>query len=94
MDNQANQNQVQPPPPRDEEEDEDPSKMEEEELIAKVNKLMDKITSSPDNPKPNVLHALASILETQETRYVLTIFFNIFANFSVLIFEFSVLTFS
>ncbi|XP_058785819.1 DDB1- and CUL4-associated factor homolog 1 [Vicia villosa] len=67
MDNQANQNQVQPP--RDEEE-EDPSKMEEEELIAKVNKLMDKITSSPDNPKPNVLHALASILETQETRYM------------------------
>lgn len=76
MDNQANQNQVQPP--RDEEEeDEDPSKMEDEELIAKVNSLMDKITSSPDNPKPNVLHALASILETQETRYVLAIFFNI-----------------
>lgn len=67
MDNQANQNQVQPP--RDEEEEEeDPSKMEDEELIAKVNTLMDKITSSPDNPKPNVLHALASILETQETR--------------------------
>nr|KYP57208.1 Protein VPRBP [Cajanus cajan] len=54
-------------PPRDEEED---SKKEEEELIAKVNKLMDKITSAPDNPKATVLHALASILETQESRYM------------------------
>jgi HIV-1 Vpr-binding protein len=73
MDNQPIQNQVQPP--RDEEEEDDSSKMEDEELISKVNKLMDKITSSPDNPKPNVLHALASILETQESKYVLSIFF-------------------
>ncbi|XP_019415003.1 PREDICTED: DDB1- and CUL4-associated factor homolog 1-like isoform X1 [Lupinus angustifolius] len=43
---------------------------EEEELVAKVNKLMDKITSSIDNPKPTVLHALASILENQESRYM------------------------
>lgn len=55
MDNQPNQNQAQPP--RDEEEDEDSSRMEDEELISKVNKLMDKITSSPEHPKPNVLHA-------------------------------------
>lgn len=68
MDNQPNQNQAQPP--RDEEEDEDSSRMEDEELISKVNKLMDKITSSPDNPKPNVLHALATILETQESNYM------------------------
>jgi len=73
MDNQPNQNQAQPP--RDEEEDEDSSRMEDEELISKVNKLMDKITSSPDNPKPNVLHALATILETQESKYVPTILF-------------------
>ncbi|XP_057434580.1 DDB1- and CUL4-associated factor homolog 1-like [Lotus japonicus] len=56
-------------PPRDE--DDDDSKKEEEELlIDKVNKLMDKITSNPDNPKPSVLHALASILQTHESRYM------------------------
>ncbi|KAL2346826.1 hypothetical protein Fmac_000826 [Flemingia macrophylla] len=54
-------------PPRDEEDD---SKKDEDELVAKVNKLMDKITSAPDNPKATVLHALASILETQESRYM------------------------
>ena len=37
-----------------------------DKLIVKAQALMDKITSSPDNPNPNVLHALASILETQE----------------------------
>ncbi|KAG9131571.1 hypothetical protein Leryth_015130 [Lithospermum erythrorhizon] len=42
---------------------------EGEVLIAKANSLMDKITSSVDNPNPIVLHALASILETQESRY-------------------------
>ncbi|KAK7351425.1 hypothetical protein VNO77_10883 [Canavalia gladiata] len=63
MEDQANQAS----PPRDEEED---SKKEEDELIAKVNKLIEKITSAPDNPKPTVLHALASILETQESRYM------------------------
>lgn len=72
-DNQVNQNLVEPPREEEEEEEEDSSKMEEKELIAKVNKLMDKITSSPDNPKPTVLHALASILETQESRYVFII---------------------
>lgn len=69
----ANQSQVQGhhggTPPRGEEEE---SKKEEEELIAKVNKLMEKTTSAPDhdNPNPTVLHALASILETQESRFV------------------------
>ncbi|XP_019416933.1 PREDICTED: DDB1- and CUL4-associated factor homolog 1-like [Lupinus angustifolius] len=53
-----------------EHDEEDDSKKEEEELVAKVNKLMDKITASPDNPKPTVLHALASILENQESRYM------------------------
>ncbi|XP_027354388.1 DDB1- and CUL4-associated factor homolog 1 isoform X2 [Abrus precatorius] len=64
MEDQANQ----APPARDKEEED--SKKEEEELIAKVNKLMENITSAPDNPKPTVLHALASILETQESRYM------------------------
>ncbi|KAK7352776.1 hypothetical protein VNO80_18204 [Phaseolus coccineus] len=63
MEDQANQ----APPPHDEDED---SKKEEDELITKVNKLMEKITSAPDNPKATVLHALASILETQESRYM------------------------
>lgn len=39
-----------------------------EVLIAKAQSLVDKITASPDNPSPNVLHALATILETQESR--------------------------
>lgn len=43
---------------------------EDENLLVKAQNLMDKITSSPDNPNPNVLHALASILETQELRYM------------------------
>ncbi|KAL6541831.1 hypothetical protein OROGR_011317 [Orobanche gracilis] len=58
------------PPPRDEEDGDDAKKEEEELLIEMVNKLMDKITGNPDNPKPTVLHALASILETQESRYM------------------------
>ena len=42
------------------EEKEDNSK-KEEELVMKVNRLTEKITSRPDKPKPAVLHALASI---------------------------------
>lgn len=41
---------------------------EEEKLFSKAQKLMEKITSSHDNPNPNVLHALSSILETEESR--------------------------
>ncbi|KAF8404224.1 hypothetical protein HHK36_009106 [Tetracentron sinense] len=43
---------------------------EDESLLSKAQKLMDKITSSPENPNPKVLHALASMLETQESRYM------------------------
>ncbi|KAI4316244.1 hypothetical protein L6164_024242 [Bauhinia variegata] len=83
MDENSNQNQgqdqVPPPLPVAESqsqpqsldgEEEDESKKEEEEFIAKAHKLMDKITSAPDNPKPTVLHALATILEKQELRYL------------------------
>lgn len=63
MEDQANQ----APSQHDEEED---SKKEEDELVTKVNKLMEKITSAPDNPNATVLHALSSILETQESRYI------------------------
>ncbi|KAL1552625.1 DDB1- and CUL4-associated factor 1-like [Salvia divinorum] len=39
-------------------------------LIAKAQSLIDKITESPANPSPDVLHALATILETQESSYM------------------------
>ncbi|XP_061346169.1 DDB1- and CUL4-associated factor homolog 1-like isoform X2 [Gastrolobium bilobum] len=65
MEDQGNQSQA--PPRRDEAE---APKNEEEVLIENVNKLMGYITSAPDNPKPTVLHALASLLETQELRYM------------------------
>ncbi|XP_059663011.1 DDB1- and CUL4-associated factor homolog 1 [Cornus florida] len=59
-----------PPPLAVEDEEEQESNNEDERLITKAQTLMDKITSSPDNCNPNVLHALASILETQESRYM------------------------
>ncbi|KAK6927757.1 hypothetical protein RJ641_006348 [Dillenia turbinata] len=43
---------------------------EESEVMSKAQILMEKITSSQENPNPNVLHALASILETQESKYM------------------------
>ncbi|KAJ4707628.1 DDB1- and CUL4-associated factor-like 1 [Melia azedarach] len=46
------------------------TKKEEEELMAKAQKLMEKITSSPDNPNPTVLHALSSLFEIQESLYL------------------------
>lgn len=52
------------PPP-----EERPEEDENEVLIAKAQSLMDKITATPDNPSPNVLHALATILEAQESRW-------------------------
>ncbi|KAL7599824.1 hypothetical protein Lser_V15G22858 [Lactuca serriola] len=54
----------------EEEDDEEETNNEDEILIAKAQGLIDKITASPDNPKPICLHALASILETQEARYM------------------------
>ncbi|KAK6137162.1 hypothetical protein DH2020_029087 [Rehmannia glutinosa] len=41
---------------------------ENEVLMAKAQSLMDNITANPENPSPNVLHALSTILETQESR--------------------------
>lgn len=41
---------------------------ENEVLIAKAQGLIDKITANPENPSPIVLHALSSLLETQESR--------------------------
>ncbi|KAG2691652.1 hypothetical protein I3760_08G017400 [Carya illinoinensis] len=53
-----------------EEDGEEQARNEGDKLIANAQKLMEKITSSPENPSPFVLHALASILETQESRYM------------------------
>ncbi|XP_039018423.1 DDB1- and CUL4-associated factor homolog 1-like isoform X1 [Hibiscus syriacus] len=53
----------------DEEEEEEEGRKEDDELMAKAQVLMEKITSSPDNPNPTVLHALASLLETQESLF-------------------------
>ncbi|KAL8099818.1 hypothetical protein AgCh_032180 [Apium graveolens] len=51
--------------------DDDESNNEEEDLLfINCQTLMDKITAAPLNPNPNVLHALATILETHETRYM------------------------
>ncbi|WOG83067.1 hypothetical protein DCAR_0102241 [Daucus carota subsp. sativus] len=51
--------------------DDDESNNEEEDLLfINCQTLMDKITASALNPNPNVLHALATILETHETRYM------------------------
>ncbi|KAJ7958685.1 DDB1- and CUL4-associated factor-like 1 [Quillaja saponaria] len=81
MDEQSNQNQAQaeaPQPPTPVEEpqsqggggEEEETRKEDDELIAKANKLMDMITAAPDNPNATVLHALASLLETHESRYM------------------------
>ncbi|KAK4746979.1 hypothetical protein SAY87_026016 [Trapa incisa] len=43
---------------------------EEDLLVAKVQSLMDRIIAAVDNPNPTVLHALASLLESQESQYI------------------------
>jgi HIV-1 Vpr-binding protein len=88
MDEQANQAQAEEPQPQSrgggEEEEEEP-RNEDEELIAKSQKLMEKINSLPENPSPLVLHSLASLLETQESRYGFFFLFFYFLFFIVLI---------
>ncbi|GMI88478.1 DDB1-CUL4 associated factor 1 [Hibiscus trionum] len=53
----------------EEDEEEEEGRKEDDELMAKAQALMDKITASPDNPNPTVLHALACLLETQESLF-------------------------
>ncbi|KAJ0031575.1 hypothetical protein Pint_12673 [Pistacia integerrima] len=50
--------------------EEETTKKEEEELMAKAQRLMEKITASSDNPNPTLLHALASLLEIQESLFL------------------------
>lgn len=83
MDDQANQPQAEARAPAAEsqpesqgEEDVEVEAMnEDDELIAKAQKLIEKITSSPEKPSAVVLHALASLLETQEFQYGTSHFF-------------------
>ncbi|KAG6706329.1 hypothetical protein I3842_07G218400 [Carya illinoinensis] len=75
MDDQADQQQAEARDPtaesQPEEDDvEEEARNEDDELIAKAQKLMEKITSSPEKPSAFVLHALASLLETQESQYM------------------------
>lgn len=44
---------------------------EEELLVARAQSLMDRVTAAPGNPSPAALHALASLLESQESRHIL-----------------------
>ncbi|GLT85096.1 hypothetical protein SLE2022_032980 [Rubroshorea leprosula] len=53
-----------------ERQDQEEEGKDDEELMTKAQSLMEKITSSPDNPNPAVLHALSSLLETQELLYI------------------------
>ncbi|KAG9442242.1 hypothetical protein H6P81_018096 [Aristolochia fimbriata] len=39
-------------------------------LLARAQRLVSKIISTRENPSPKLLHALASIFETQEARYL------------------------
>ncbi|XP_073288049.1 DDB1- and CUL4-associated factor homolog 1-like [Primulina huaijiensis] len=43
---------------------------ENEVLMSKAQALMDRIVANPENPNPNALHALATLLETEESRYM------------------------
>lgn len=61
---------------------------EVEELLEKAQKLIDKITSSPDNPNPTVLHALSSLLEAQESLYELFLLRYIFTYYHLIVSHF------
>lgn len=69
-DSQASAAESQAPPPPSSPPIQEEDSGDDDNLQSKVQKLMEKITSSPDNPNPSVLHALSSILETQESRYM------------------------
>lgn len=46
---------------------------EDEALLARAQKLISKIVASQANPNPRLLHTLATILEAQEYRYLLSV---------------------
>ncbi|URE16758.1 LisH [Musa troglodytarum] len=43
---------------------------DDEALVARAQKLIGKIVDTQENPNPRLLHALASLLEAQESRYL------------------------
>ncbi|KAL9177209.1 hypothetical protein ABFS82_01G044400 [Erythranthe guttata] len=64
---------AQPEPAAAEAAEQTQENQEEEEsdlLMAKAQSLIDKITSNPENPSPNVLHALSTLIEAEESRYM------------------------
>ena len=77
-DSQASAAESQAPPPPSSPPIQEEDSGDDDNLQSKVQKLMEKITSSPDNPNPSVLHALSSILEAQESRYPSHFFFFVF----------------
>ncbi|VFQ86507.1 unnamed protein product [Cuscuta campestris] len=50
--------------------DDDEGDESNDALISKAQALMDKITANAENPNPNTLHALSSILEFEESSYM------------------------
>lgn len=56
---------------------------EDEALISKAQRLISKISSAQANPNPKHLHALASILETEESRSVFIAFPFVFVLISI-----------
>lgn len=71
---------VAPPPTEGE------GEAEADALTERAQSLMARITSSQHNPNPRVLHALASLLETEESRYVLLSFLSPSFKYSFLFF--------
>ncbi|GAV63643.1 hypothetical protein CFOL_v3_07161 [Cephalotus follicularis] len=67
MNGEEEQGEEEAAPPPEEEEEEG---SEDEELTGTANRIMDKITASVHNPSPSLLHALASLLQTQESLYM------------------------
>lgn len=48
------------------------SEEDEEALVARAQKLMDKLLDTLENPNPKLLYALASMLEAQESRFAVS----------------------
>lgn len=84
-DSQASAAESQAPPPPSSPPIQEEDSGDDDNLQSKVQKLMEKITSLPDNPNPSVLHALSSILETQECRYSSSLLSSLFVILTVFV---------
>ncbi|KAF9608501.1 hypothetical protein IFM89_009867 [Coptis chinensis] len=68
--NQGEEEVAIPEPEPEEEEEEEKVETEEDVLVNKAQEFMTKIITFQLNPSPKLIHALASMLETEESRYV------------------------